>query len=139
MPPHQQIPLTGNDEKTPIEVWTGKLATDYKSLHIFGCPVYFHVEQRKLDSRAKKAVFMGFITGVKGYRLWCPDLKEIVLSRYVTFDESAMFKQSNQKVTFEGGMEREISQQLEFEASMASIKAVKLNDSPTVDPNGEES
>ncbi|BBG93155.1 hypothetical protein Prudu_001078 [Prunus dulcis] len=48
------------------------------------------VRESKLDPRAKKALFMGFSTGMKGYRLWCPDKKKFVVSRDVTFDEVAM-------------------------------------------------
>ena len=29
---------------------------------------------------------------MKGYRLWCPISKKIVMSRHVTFDEKAMLK-----------------------------------------------
>ncbi|CAL8139429.1 unnamed protein product [Prunus armeniaca] len=44
----------------------------------------------KLNPRAKKALFMGFSTGVKRYRLWCSNEKKFVVSRDVTFDEAAM-------------------------------------------------
>jgi hypothetical protein len=75
-----------------MEVWSGKPATDYDFLHVFGCPAYFHVRESKLDPRAKKALFMGFSDGVKGYRLWCPDTQKVILSRDVTFNESEMLK-----------------------------------------------
>ena len=35
--------------KTLIEVWSGKPATNYDFLHVFGCPEYFHVKETKLD------------------------------------------------------------------------------------------
>uniref|UniRef100_A0A5B7BZJ7 Putative copia LTR rider n=1 Tax=Davidia involucrata TaxID=16924 RepID=A0A5B7BZJ7_DAVIN len=88
-----RLPAAANDGKTPLEVWSGSLPTDYDQLHVFGCPAYFHVTETKLDPRAKKAIFLGFSTGVKGYRLWCPNTKKIVLSRDVTFNEAEMLKQ----------------------------------------------
>ena len=48
-----------------------------------------------LDPRAKKALFMGFSPGVKGYHLWCLEAKKAIISRDVTFDESAMLKKVN--------------------------------------------
>ncbi len=50
---------------------------------------------QSLDPRAKKALFMGFNPGVKGYRLWCFEAKKTIVSRDVTFDESAMLKTVN--------------------------------------------
>ena len=75
-----RLPATALDGKTPKEVWSGQPATDYDSLRIFGCHAYFHVSESKLDPRAKKAVFLGFKEGVKGFRLWCGESKKIVLS-----------------------------------------------------------
>lgn len=54
---------------TALEVWSRKAAIDYDSLHIFGFIAYYHVKESKLDPRAKKALFMGITSGVKGYRL----------------------------------------------------------------------
>ena len=81
--------------KTPLEVCYGKPATDYDTLHIFGSTAYYHVTESKLDPRAKKALFMGFNAGVKGYRLWCLEAKKTIISRDVTFDESAMLNKVN--------------------------------------------
>ena len=91
-----RLPSAAIDGKTPIEVWSGKPAADYDKLHIFCCPAYYHVIESKLDPRAKKAIFLGFSSGVKGYQLWCSDSKKLVLSRDVTFDETAMCKQNKQ-------------------------------------------
>ncbi|KAG8502301.1 hypothetical protein CXB51_002217 [Gossypium anomalum] len=80
-----------------MEVWSGKPAIDYDSLHVFGSTAYYHVKESKLDPREKKALFMGITSGVKGFRLWCLDTKKMIGSRDVTFDESATLK----KVEFE--------------------------------------
>ena len=64
-----RLPATAINGKTPIEVWSGKSANDYDKLLVFCCPAYFHVKDSKLDPQAKKAVFLGFSTSVKGYRL----------------------------------------------------------------------
>ncbi|KAI4351350.1 hypothetical protein L6164_005724 [Bauhinia variegata] len=84
--------------KTPLEVWSVKPVDDYDSLHVIGSTAYYHVKESKLDPRAKKALFMGVTSGVKGFRLWCLSSKKIISSRDVTFDEFAMLK----KVTTDG-------------------------------------
>lgn len=61
-------PSTTLKFKTSKEVWVG-MPTDYKHLRIFGCPVYIHVKQGKLDSRALKRVFVRYPQGVKGYKV----------------------------------------------------------------------
>jgi hypothetical protein len=65
-------------------------STDYSSLRVFGCAAFFHVTEDKLQPRAKKGIFLGYAKGVKGYKIWCPELGKFVISRDVTFDESAM-------------------------------------------------
>ncbi|KAM2493476.1 hypothetical protein PS1_044874 [Malus domestica] len=93
-----RLPSAVIQGKTPMEVWTGKPSTDYDYIHIFGSPTYFHVTENKLDPRAKMAIFLGFSNGVKGYRLWCPEMKKLVISRDVTFDEESMFRDSEKNV-----------------------------------------
>ena len=90
-----RLPVYGNGGKTSLEVWSGTPVSDYDKLHVFGCSAYYHVTDSKLDPRAKKAKFMGFSKGVKGYRLWCPETSKIVNNRDVTFDQSKMFLQKN--------------------------------------------
>ena len=64
-------PSTAIDQKTPMEMWTGK-PVDYSNLHIFGSPVYVMYnaqETTKLDPKSRKCLFLGYADGVKGYRL----------------------------------------------------------------------
>ena len=104
-----RLPSSALEGKTPMEVWSGKPATDYDSLHVFGSAAYYHVTESKLDPRAKKATFMGIASGSKGYRLWCPETRKLVISRDVTFDESAMLSKVTEKT--DG-----TSKQVEFES-----------------------
>ncbi|TXG65804.1 hypothetical protein EZV62_007079 [Acer yangbiense] len=124
-----RLPAFALNGKTPKEVWSGQPVSDYDRLHIFGCPAYFHVTESKLDPRAKKAIFVGFSEGVKGFRLWNSESKKIILSRDVTFDESAMLKQIPRGIENENPNSL---QQVEFETPKKSEKA------PTVDHPDDE-
>ena len=104
-----RLPSAALNGKTPLEVWSGKPVNDYDTLHVFGSTAYYHVKESKLDPRAKKALFMGVTSGVKGYRLWCLSSKKIISSRDVTFDESSMLK----KVTTDGKVSENTFQQPE--------------------------
>ncbi|KAG8473109.1 hypothetical protein CXB51_035075 [Gossypium anomalum] len=84
-----QSPSVAIEEKTPQEVWSGNPA-NYSDLKIFGCPVYAHVDNGKLEPRSIKCVFLGYKASVKGYKLWCPQNRKVVISRDVVFDETAM-------------------------------------------------
>ena len=83
-----RLPSAALNDKTPIELWSGTIAHDYDRLRVFGCDAYYHVKEDKLDARARRATFLGFNHGVKGYRLWSSELKKIVVSRDVTFNET---------------------------------------------------
>ncbi|KAL9270861.1 Retrovirus-related Pol polyprotein from transposon TNT 1-94-like protein [Drosera capensis] len=87
-------PSTALDGKVAEEVWTGK-EVDYLILKIFGCPAYVHVpsdERSKIDAKSKQCLFLGYEKGVKGFKLWDPEMKKVVISRDVVFDEAAMLK-----------------------------------------------
>ena len=129
--PINRLPTVANDGKTPMEVWSGKPATDYHYLHIFGCPAYFHVRESKLDPRAKKAIFLGFNEGVKGFKLWCSDVKKVVVSRDVTFDEAIMVDQNKQKDSEEQRMTIESLQQVELKKKIVETPIDPM--SPIVD------
>ena len=121
-----RLPSTAIQGRTPMEMWTGKPATDYDSLHVFGSTAYYHVKKSKLDPRAKKALFMGITGGVKGYTLWCPVTKKIIFSGDITFDESAMLKQKDSQ---EDDKTSSILQQVEFKKVKADPAGVDEMDS----------
>ena len=92
-------PSTAIEFKTPKEIWSGKPAY-YSNLRIFGCPTYMHVSEGKLEPRARKCIFLGYASRVKGYRLWCLDPKspKFAISRDVTFDEFALLNPRKEPV-----------------------------------------
>ena len=72
-----------------------------------------------MDPRAKKALFMGITSGVKGYCLWCPETRKVIFSRDVTFDESTL----TNKVTVEEVKKIDgASKQVEFEGKIFLLK-----------------
>ncbi|KAH9724129.1 Integrase catalytic domain-containing protein [Citrus sinensis] len=98
-----------------MEMWSGKHVQNYDSLRVFGCPAYYHVKDGKLDRRARKAIFMGFKGGVKGFKLWDLEDKKFMCSRDVTFDEASMMKtSSSQQVE---NKTKEVLQRVEFDAT----------------------
>ncbi|GJT99994.1 retrotransposon protein, putative, ty1-copia subclass [Tanacetum coccineum] len=86
-------PSTAIEKKTPMEMWSGH-PSDYGMLRIFGCVVYPHDKQGKLEPRAVKCVLLGYPEGLKGYILYRIDNEspKIVTSRNVVFNESVMYK-----------------------------------------------
>ena len=134
-----RLPSSAINGKTPLEVWYGKPATNYDTLHIFGSTTYYHVVESKLDPRAKKALFMGFNPGVKGYRLWCLEAKKTIISRDVTFDESAMLYKVNLEepdyipIQVEGTPKK-----VEFERTMVTPRRIATSDSPMVEEESDE-
>ncbi|KAH9797006.1 hypothetical protein KPL71_005721 [Citrus sinensis] len=110
-----RLPSAAIGGKTPMEMWSEKHAQDYDSLRVFGCPAYYHVKDGKLDPRARKAIFVGFKGGVKGFKLWDLEDKKFVCSKDVTFDEASMMKAlSSQQVE---NKTKELLQRVEFDAT----------------------
>lgn len=74
---------------TPSEKWSSmKPSVDH--LRVFGCIAYAHVpyERRvKLDEKSIKCVMFGVSKESKGYRLYDPKEKKILISKDVRFDE----------------------------------------------------
>ncbi|KAK3010670.1 hypothetical protein RJ639_011399 [Escallonia herrerae] len=110
------------------EVWSGKHA-NYENLRIFGCLAYAHVNDCKLEPRAKKCIFLGYANGVKGYRLWCPNSEssKFLIRRDVTFDESLML---SKKELIDAGKHQGIREKVELE--------VRAPDSLPIIPTGKE-
>ena len=113
-------PHTGIDCKTPYEVWSNKLA-DYSLLKVFGCTVYYHVSEGKLEPRAKKGIFVGFGDGVKGYRIWSPSENRVIFSRNVIFDENSMLNPTVQSICTENCSS--VDKQVELQVTLDECKS----------------
>lgn len=78
---------TKSVQSTPYELWYGKQPS-LNYFHAFGAPAYVHIpkdQRKKLDTTAKKLIFVGYEFGTKGYRLLDVDSNKIRISRDVTF------------------------------------------------------
>ncbi|KAE8665697.1 Esterase/lipase/thioesterase family protein isoform 2 [Hibiscus syriacus] len=87
-----RAPSTAIELKTPMEMWTGK-PSDYSNLHVFGSIVYVMYNSQeisKLDPKSRKYKFLGYADGVKGYRLWYPIARKVIISRDVIFVEDKL-------------------------------------------------
>jgi len=123
--------------KTPLEFWSGKVAQDYDSLWVFECPAYYHVKEDKLDSRARKYVFLGFKKGVECYKIWDLMDKKFILSRDVTFNEALMMKPTNSKQV-ESEKTEGISQQMKSDATSSFLeRSISLEIIPAVTHGGD--
>ncbi|KAI0500209.1 hypothetical protein KFK09_018418 [Dendrobium nobile] len=84
-----RLPFIAIGKKTLKEMWSGHHVRDYENLRVFECPTYYHIQNDKFKPRVKKAIFIGFMRGVKGFKLYNPVEKKIVINMDVTFDERA--------------------------------------------------
>jgi len=76
----------------PQEVSKGH-PCDYSKLRVFGCDAYALVpkhQRTKLDLKSKRYIFVGYGDGTKGFRLWDPTTRKIIINRDVKFDESSL-------------------------------------------------
>ena len=55
-----RLPSFAIGGKTPLEIWSGKVAQDHDLLLVFGSLAYYHVKEDKLDLRTRKSLFIGF-------------------------------------------------------------------------------
>jgi hypothetical protein len=94
-----------------MEVWSGS-PSNYSQLKVFGCTAYAHVNNGKLEHKAPKCVFLGYSSGVKGYKLWNPETKKSMLSRSVVFNKSEMYY-SNRATNAHDDVPQKVSVQVE--------------------------
>ncbi|KAG8474857.1 hypothetical protein CXB51_031589 [Gossypium anomalum] len=141
-------PSVAIEKKTPQEVWSGN-PTNYSDLKIFGCPAYAHVDNGKLEPRSIKCIFLGYKAGVKGYKLWCPENRKVVISRDVVFDETAMIPNLSLKDSSNKENQKQVEHQINTETrreikppkkyAEADLVAYALNVAEDIDANQEPS
>lgn len=86
---------------TPMEMWKGN-RIEYSTLHVVGCPVYVMYnsqERTKLDPKSRKCIFLGYVDGVKGYLLWDPTSRKVIVSRDVIFAENELQREQENDTT----------------------------------------
>lgn len=81
-------PSTELEFECTQEIWTGK-KSEMSHLRVFGCVAYVHVKQDKMQPRALKCIFHGYLEGVKGHRLWYIETapEKCIIGRDVVFNE----------------------------------------------------
>ncbi|KAG8480959.1 hypothetical protein CXB51_025647 [Gossypium anomalum] len=133
-------PSVAIEKKTPQEVWSGNPA-NYSDLKIFGCPAYAHVNNGKLEPRSIKCVFLGYKAGVKGYKLWCPENRKVVISRDVVLMKLLCFLTYLLKTVpikkIKSRTKREIKPPKKY--AEADLVAYALNVAEDIDANQEPS
>lgn len=79
--------------KTPQEAWSGR-KPGISHLRVFESVAHVHIpdERRaKLEDKSEKFIFVGYDPNSKGYKLYIPNNKKIVVSRDVVFDEEGQW------------------------------------------------
>ncbi|KAI3509130.1 hypothetical protein L1887_24156 [Cichorium endivia] len=78
---------------TPQEAWNG-VKPNVSHLRTFGCIAYAHIpsqKRNKLDDKSEKTILVGYSGNSKGYKLYNPATKKIIISRDVIFDENKIW------------------------------------------------
>lgn len=73
--------------KTPFDIWFGK-TSNIDNLKVFGTECFVHIpdqKRRKLDKKSVKGFLVGYIENGKGFRVYVPSVKDVILSRDVVF------------------------------------------------------
>ena len=87
------------ENKTLEEVFSSK-KIKVNHLRIFGCPVYIHIlkeKRTKLDTSGRKGILVGYSESSKAYRIYFLGLKNIDISKDVTFNEDSSYIKSKKK------------------------------------------
>ena len=64
--------------------------------------------------------FSCYKAGVKGYKLWCPENRKVVISRYVVFDETAMLPNLSLKDSSNKENQKQVEHQINTESTTES-------------------
>ncbi|GJW57802.1 retrovirus-related pol polyprotein from transposon TNT 1-94 [Tanacetum coccineum] len=131
------------DNKTSQEAWNG-MKPIVSHLRIFGSITYVHVPSQrlsKLDDRSKKHVFVGYDKQSKGYKLYNPVTRKVVVSRDMEFEEEGSWDWSieeNERYEFLPMTDEEETGELGDEVQQPqSPTPTPTQDSPLISSEGE--
>lgn len=111
-------------------IWTS-VTPDLKNLRRFGCVVFVHTSDGKLNPRAKKGYFTGYPEGVKDFKIWMPEEKKVIISRDVVFREELIYKK--EKKNSHEDVQDKAPSLVNLELPDTSHKAVEDSESGAID------
>jgi len=86
-----QSPMKAVLNKTPYEAWFNR-KPNVDHFRVFGCIAYSQIpkeNREKLDGKGEKWILIGYSNESKGYHLYNPKTKKMIVSRDVIFDEAS--------------------------------------------------
>ncbi|MCO5613004.1 hypothetical protein L7F22_067277 [Adiantum nelumboides] len=90
-------------DMTPLQAFSGKKPS-LSHFKIFGSDCYVHMpdaSRTKWDAKSQKCIFLGYSEESKGYRLYNPTTKKIVISRDAVFAEQPHHEEEDEDSSFE--------------------------------------
>ena len=82
-----QSPTQALTNQTPFQAWFSTKPF-VEHLRIWGCLAYIQKDQQQgLEPHTQKYVFIGYPSGVKGWKFWNPVTKKCVISNDAEFDK----------------------------------------------------
>jgi hypothetical protein len=92
-------------------------------LRVFCCLAYAYIKKDRLGSKNRKYIFLGYVSRVKGYELWCIDFKllKFIASRYATFNEFAISYKENELNDVVVEMDQATSKQVELKIKVSEM------------------
>jgi hypothetical protein len=96
-------PTKANLGLTPDEQFYS-VKPDLSQLRIFGCLAHVHIRKdlrNKLEPRSETRIYLGTDEESKGYRIFIPSSKKVIITKDVIFDENRFYKTDPVDTTFE--------------------------------------
>ena len=81
---------TNESRTTPYRAWNGR-KPDVSHIKKLGCKVFVHIpdgKRSKLDPKAVEGVLVDHCEHTKGYRIYIPEQRKVIISRDVIIDEA---------------------------------------------------
>jgi hypothetical protein len=84
-------------DSTPHEAFLGS-KPDLSMLRVWGCTAYVLIQKDKrplgsLGSHMEKCIFIGYPSGYKAWKFYCPESKKVIILERADFDECYFINQ----------------------------------------------
>ncbi|CAJ2675758.1 unnamed protein product [Trifolium pratense] len=138
-------PTLSVKDVTPEEAWSGNKPSVHH-FRVFGCLAFVHIpdsQRTKLDGKSISCIHLGISDESKGYKLYDPLKKKIIISRDVIFEEKKGWewnkpsREKNSEVTIDD-IEGETSEPVtenEIELNVDSDSDMSIATNPIQTPN----